>query len=61
MYHPTITYQVTQQKQRDMMAEANRQRRARQARSAPAPDAPRRRYSRRTWQLARSLRTQAQS
>jgi hypothetical protein len=60
MYHHTITYQVIQEKQRDMIAEANRERRARQARSAPAPEAPRR-YSRRAWQLARSLRTQAQS
>jgi hypothetical protein len=61
MYHHTIAYQVSQAKQRDMMAEANRERRAREARATPASDAPRRRYRRRTWQLARSLRTQAQS
>ncbi len=60
MYHHTIAYQVSHEKRRDMMAEANRERRARQASSAPAPEAPRR-YSRRSWQLARSLRTQAQS
>jgi hypothetical protein len=60
MYHHTITYQVTQEKQRDMMAEADRERRARHARSVPAPEAPRR-YGRRPWQLARSLRAQAQS
>ena len=61
MYHHTIAYELSQQKQRDMIAAANRERRAREARSAQAPDAPRHRYSRRTWQLARSLRTQAQS
>jgi hypothetical protein len=60
MYHHTITYQVSQEKQRDMMAEADRERRARQAGSVPAPEAPRS-YRRRTWALARSLRTQAQS
>jgi hypothetical protein len=60
MYHHTITYQVTQEKQRDMMAEADRERRARQARSVLAAEAPRR-YRRRPWQLARALRTQAQS
>lgn len=60
MYHHTIAYQVNQQKHRDMMAAANRERRAREARGASAPEAPNRRY-RRTWQLARSLRTQAQS
>jgi hypothetical protein len=61
MYHYTIAHQVSQDKQRDMLAAANRQRRAREAGSAPAPDAPSRRTSRRTWQLARALRTQAQS
>jgi hypothetical protein len=58
MYHHTIAYQLSQAKQRDMMAEANCERRAREARTASAPQAPNRR---RTWQLARSLRTQAQS
>jgi hypothetical protein len=61
MYHHSIAYQVSQEKQRDMIADADRERRARQARQAPGPEAPRHRYSRRTWQLARSLRTQAQS
>lgn len=61
MYHHTIAYQVSQEKQRDMIAEASRERRARAARQAPAAEAPRRRYSPRTWQLARSLRTQAES
>jgi hypothetical protein len=61
MYHHSISYQLSQEKQRDMMAEATRERRARSARSAPSPDAPRRRYGRRSWQLARLLRTQAQS
>ena len=61
MYHHTIAYQVSQQKQRDMIAEANRVRLARHARQAAASEAPRRRNSRRSWQLARSLRTQAQS
>jgi hypothetical protein len=61
MYHHTIAYQLSQAKQRDMMAEANCERRAREARTASAPQAPNRRYRRRTWQLARSLRTQAQS
>jgi hypothetical protein len=61
MYHHSIAYQVTQEKQRDMIADADRERRARQARSAPAPETPRHRYGRRSWQLARSLRTQAQS
>jgi hypothetical protein len=61
MYHYTVTYQVSQEKQRDMLAEADRERRARQARLAPASESPRRRAGRRAWQLARSLRTQAQS
>jgi hypothetical protein len=61
MYHHTIAYQVSQQKQHGMIAEANRERRAREARANPASEAPRRRSSRRAWQLARSLRTQAQS
>jgi hypothetical protein len=61
MYHHTITYQVSQEKQRDMMTEASRERLARQTRSDHGPDAPRHRYGRRTWQLARALRAQAQS
>jgi hypothetical protein len=61
MYHHTIAYQVTREKQRDMIAEANRERRAREARSAAGPQTARRFHSRRSWQLARSLRTQAQS
>jgi hypothetical protein len=61
MYHHTIAYQVSQQKQRDMIAAADRERRARAARPTPASEASRRRNSRHTWQLARSLRSQAQS
>jgi hypothetical protein len=61
MYHHTITYQISEQKQRDMITAANRERRARQARLAPESAAPRHRSARRAWQLARSLRTQAQS
>jgi len=61
MYHHTIAYQVSQQKQRDMIAEANRERRAREARLATESEAPRHRSGRRAWQLARALRTQAQS
>jgi hypothetical protein len=61
MYHHTITYRVSQEKQRDMMAEANRERLARRTSSDQSPETPRHRYSRRTWQLARALRTQAQS
>lgn len=61
MYNDTIAYQVSQQKQREMIARASQERLARQARQACASTATRRRYGRRTWQLARSLRTQAQS
>jgi hypothetical protein len=61
MYHHTIAYQASQQRQRDMIAEASRERRAREARLAAESEAPLRRSSRRVWQLARSLRPQAQS
>ncbi len=61
MYHHTISYQVAQEKQRDMMAEANRERDARRAASAPAAEAPRRRYLRPAWQLGHALRAQSQS
>jgi hypothetical protein len=56
MYHQSITYEVAQQKQRDWMAEAKRERTARQSRPAVAPSAPRSRTSRRTWHLVLPLR-----
>jgi hypothetical protein len=61
MYHHTISYQVAMEKQRDMIAEANRERRARLASSSSGPQAPRRPYSRLSWRLAHALRAQAQS
>jgi len=59
-YHDRLTVQVAQAKQRDMLAEADRERRARQVqRPAPAsqPSASRRTRS----SLLRQLRPQAQS
>jgi len=58
--HHIITMQVAQDRRRDMLAEAERARLARQARSlalASQPSASRRR----AWQLVRQLRTQAQT
>lgn len=58
--HHSITFQVAQDRRRDMLAEAERARLARQARSlspASRPSASRRR----AWQLVRQLRLQAQS
>jgi hypothetical protein len=61
MYHHSISYQVAQERQRDMLAEGQRERRARQSRPTATPQAPRGRDNRRVWQLGHQLRPQAQS
>ena len=60
--HYSMSVQAAETRQRDLMAEAERERRVRQRRSpAPASPPPASRRSRRAWQLVQVLRASAQS
>lgn len=57
----SIALQVAKARQRDMMAAAEHERRARSARPAAVPVPATGHRSRRSWRLVPQLRTQAQS
>ena len=60
--HYSMSVQAAKDRQRQLMAEAERERRARQLRHpAPAFQPPATHRSRRAWKLAQLLRAQAQS
>jgi hypothetical protein len=59
--HHSVSSEVARDRQRDMMAAARRELRARQASPAPAAQGPAQDRSRRAWRLVPRLRPQAQS